>query len=350
MYFFGKNFLKDHELAIMLIFSALAPIIVRRYATFVSEEFAFALVPWIFYLFLKKKNFLAGILIAAVGLIHFRTFGMVLLVVFSLLVYYLTRKNLEKVKSILKTLVPVIIIAVPWYVFNFSKIISLSGYENPYINETIALPILLIGLPLIVFSLLFFILRATCKFNDEFWFLLAIPLLFLGGIFVSADISFPYRAAIFLVIPLAVLSGAAFSRLFDLGRLAKFAAIVLLVLCFAYSIPYGSSPYTKNHEKAADFIIEKYGKNTSVLADYEMSYLLAYKGALVYVGPYMERFPDASDRMRLVHDFATGIDDLALQSWKPECILLRQNLERTLPAGYREVYSNPEAKVFCYLG
>jgi hypothetical protein len=147
-----------------------------------------------------------------------------------------------------------------------------------------------------------------------------------------------------------MLAAISFARLFEFGKLQALSAIILIAMCFAFSYPFAPSPYTQNQSSAADFIIQNYGKGTTVLADYETSYLLAYKGAVVYVGPYMERFSDASQRMKTAQDFFSLGDNSALSIWQPECILFRQVPISPLPAGYKQVYSNPEARVFCYLG
>ena len=349
---FAEKYLpKPEERALLVMFLLFAPLVLRRFVSFVAETIGLAFYPLLFYLIYRKKFWLAGICLAIIGYVHFRTFFTSLLVLGFFALLSFARKENENGIGALKTILAGALIGAPFYIANYAGIISLSGFANPFIDESFLTALKFLGLPLLLFAIMAVPLLRRFKWDSLFAAIIIVPLaMVLLSLTSQSALAFPYRESVFLLLPLAILAAFSFSWAFK-GLKSKWmksvlALCLLAILALNFSVPH--SAFLKGDELAISYIKDNVPKGKLVLSDYSASYWLEYEGYSVAIGPFMERLPDAGQRLLLVKEFLDGKSPEILEKFPPECILFRKEKPKAeFLNGFELAFSSGKRHVYC---
>ncbi|MFA4906848.1 MAG: hypothetical protein WC602_01085 [archaeon] len=349
---FAEKYLpKPEERALLILFLLFAPLVLRRFVSFVAETVGLAFYPLLFYLIYRKKFWLAGICLAIIGYLHFRTFFTALLVLAFFALLSFARKENKNGIGALKTIFAGALICGPFYIANYAGIISLSGFANPFIDESFLTALKFLGLPLLLFAIIAVPLLRRFRWDSLFAAITIVPLaMVLLSLGSQNAVAFPYREAVFLLLPLAILAAFSFSWAFK-GLKSKWmkwalALCLLAILAVNFSVPH--SAFLKGDELAISYIKDAVPKGKLVLSDYSAEYWLEYEGYSVAIGPFMERLPDAGKRLETVKEFLDGKNGNALKEFRPECVFFRQAVKgEEFLSEYEKKFASGNASVYC---
>jgi hypothetical protein len=299
----------------------------------------------------KRKFWFAGLVLGIIGLTHFRTFFTTICILGFFALFSIARKHNEDFFGSLKTICLGIVLCSPFYLFNFSKIIAISPFTNPFVSDTIFVALGFLGVPLLLFALLSIPFLKKSKFDSLFVSLIVVPLFFLAGVLLSnKPFVFAYRESVFIVLPLAILAAFSFSKIYLLLKrpyLQTIAVIILFVL-FSFFLVTPKPGFSTDDEKVINFLNANVPKGELVLSDYVFGYWLQYSGFSIVAGPFIERLPDAEQRLFLLNDFFEGKNSKVLQEFSPKCIVFRnREPKNNFAADFEKVFVSGKNSVYC---
>jgi len=348
---FSEKYLVKNQQALMVFFLAFAPVILRRFVSYVAETVGLGFFAILFFLISKKKFWFAGLVLGVIGLIHFRTFFTTISILGFFALFSIARKNKEDFFGSLKTIFFGIVLCSPFYLVNFSKIIAISPFTNPFVGDNIFTALGFLGVPLLLFALLSIPFLKKSKFDSLLVSLIVVPLLFLSGVlFSDKPFVFAYREGVFLVLPLAILAAFSFSKIWLLLKkhYLQTIAIIILFVLFSFFFVTPKSGFSSDDEKVINYLNANVPKGELVLSDYIFDYWLEYSGFSIVAGPFIERRPDAEQRLFLLNDFFEGKNSMVLQEFSPKCIVFRnREPKKDFTADFEEVFVSGKNSVYC---
>jgi hypothetical protein len=347
---FSGKYLSKSQQTLMVLFLTFAPIVLRRFVSYVAETVAFAFYPLLFYLIYKKKYWLAGIVLAVIGLTHFRSFFTSFAVVALFAFFCIIQKDKQNFLGSLKALVLAGVLVSPFYLLNLSKLFGISSFVNPFVGDNVFVALSFLGLPLLLFALLSIPFLKHSKFDSLFVSMIVVPLILLGSVLFSRKpFPFPYREAVFLALPLAILASFSFSKILGVLKknYLKLLAFLALFFLFAFFFVVPQAAFSVDDEKTVSFLNANVSKGSLVLSDYVFGYWLEYSGYSIVAGPFIERLPDAEHRLFLLYDFFEGKNSEVLKEFSPKCIVFRNKAPKFELAGFEKVFVSGKNSVYC---
>jgi len=348
---FSTKYLSKNQQVLMIFFLAFAPVVVVRFVSYVAETVGLAFFPVLFFLIFKRKFWLAGLLFGVLGLTHFRTFFTVFGIIGFFALFSLSKNQKENFFGSLKTIIVGVVLCSPFYFANFSKIIAISSFTNPFVSDTIFIALGLLGVPIVLFALLSIPFLKKTKFDSLFISMIAVPIFFLTGVFFSNKIIvFAYRESAFIVLPLAILASISFSKIYLLIKqfYLKIIAVIILFALFSLLFVVLKPAFSTDDEKTMMYLNANVPKGELVLSDYVFGYWLEYSGFSIVAGPFIERIPDAEKRLFLLNDFFEGKNLKVLQEFSPKCIVFRnKEPKKDFVTDFEKVFVSGKNSVYC---
>lgn len=352
---FAKKYLKEIELALMVILLSTAPIVLKRFLSFVGESFGLALFPFLFYFIQKREtkySIAAGIVLALIALSHFRSFLTVLAAILVYAFYSIYRKKFSDAIEIAKTIIVGLILSLPWYFLNLEALSKLSSYSNPFFGFSGIDLIAFFGIPFTVagIAFVFYSLYYKKLFKDSLLYsMLFLPLIALLPTILNFGLLFNlYREVVFLILPLSILFSKFLVEFFSSRKLFfTLAAIAGVFVFFGFVSSVFSSPFNEDFFSAGNFLQEKFPQKT-VLSDYKSGYLLLYFGQKTVVGGFMESVENASERLQDSFDFFYNGNSSILQKYSVACVFDSINSQNTVyPEEFQKVFESGYVNVYC---
>ncbi|MDO8647952.1 MAG: hypothetical protein Q7R70_06090 [Candidatus Diapherotrites archaeon] len=329
---FCRLFLNDGQTAFAIIILFFIKIVFVRFTTYVAETMALGFFIWFLYFLYKRKAIPAGIILGLIALAHFRTFSVSILVLLIFAVFLAFKK--EKVLIPFKAFAASIIIWIWWYVPNINSLLGLHNYTDftqNFLADFLTIPRLLFWVLLIFFLVFFYFKR---KSNDSeklhfLYFIGLVPLLFVFLFYFIPVVPAPLRFMMFAMIPSVLLCAIGWDFAFSkVSKNQLVSLIVLSAVAFALFYPIiPASVYSGEHAMLADFIGKSQGKNASVLAPDTLSAFLSFKGFNVMTGAYLERIPDAEQRLIDWDYFSRTLDPKILEKYNANCFVLFRKVQ-----------------------
>jgi hypothetical protein len=283
----------------------LSPWIFYRLVTPISETFGLLLLLLAAFLFVRQKNALCFLSLAALALSHYRSLAVALAVLFFLAAF--SRRFFDFAK----------IAALPaaYFLFVVPKSFNIT---NPFVYERgifYYLTPALAALALLGAALLAKRAFAGKPENPEAAKIVAAFLL--GALVFVPLVPFAFRQFVYLFFPAALLSGIALGPLKtrlenffgkDYGARAFLAAFIGLLLASTVAViksPDGPHPLSASEIRA--FSSLKNAPGTVVLAPFTYNYAIPYfSGKKVVVGAFAEGLPDGQKRINDLWVFFEG--------------------------------------------
>ncbi len=283
----------------------LSPWVFYRLVTPISETLGLLLLLLTAFLFVKQKNALCFLSLAALALSHYRSLAVALAVLFFIAVF--SRRFFDFAK----------IAALPagYFLFVVPKSFNIT---NPFVYErgifyyfTPALAALAVAGALLLAH------NVWKNRKEELETAKIVAAFFLGALVFVPFVPFAFRQSVYLFFPVALLSGIALGALKtwlenflgrDYGARAFLAAFTGLLL--ASTIAVIKSPDGPHPPSAAEihaFSSLKNADGTVVLAPFTYNYAIPYySGKKVVVGAFAEGLPDGQARINELWNFFGG--------------------------------------------
>ncbi|MEK6953457.1 MAG: hypothetical protein AABX01_00495 [Candidatus Micrarchaeota archaeon] len=265
------------------------PIVFYRFVTPIAETMGLAVFLLALYAYQKNKFAFLAFILAIFPLVHTRSFVFCLI---TIGIASLFRKDISKMaKSAALGIAAYMILRLAYPIYAV-------GFENPSVTE----PNLLGMLPLIPMAVMALGLIALMKNKGKFDVLSSsIIFAFFASYFF---IPFPFRHAIFLVVPLSFLTAKA------LGSDRRLVAIysVFLALAMVQNVQMRAAPF--NLQQIEMFREVKNYEGENAIASFSDNYALPYfAGKKVVVGSFAEGLNDGNERGKDLHAYFNGLSE-----------------------------------------
>ncbi|MFH1750912.1 MAG: hypothetical protein ABH863_04500, partial [Candidatus Micrarchaeota archaeon] len=271
-------------LGVLGIFSL--PILLYRWITPIAEMLGLVMFLLCLHAYQKRDYRFLMALLAIFPLIHSRSF------VFALLTLgFAALQRKDKMQTIKSAAIGTIIFGL----YHLEYPVYAIGFDNPLVID----PAIWEIVPLLPLAMM--VIGALALMKNKMRPDILSTSVIAAFVLAYFILPFPFRHVIFLIIPLAYLSGEAFAT--DRRILAAFC--VFLALAMVQTVQYRSTPIDSQGIEMMGVIGDHPSEN--VLSDFGLNYALPlFAGKKVVVGAFAEALPDGAARAEDLSDYLSG--------------------------------------------
>lgn len=295
MFFLGfllaRNFFDESFSIIFGVLVVLPTTIFRELLHPLPSTIGYVIILAALWLFFKKKFFYCGLLIALLGLFHFRSFASLTAIITLAVIFNYKKFQFDAKKTAAIYSLPLIVF-LGWFFFRANGF-ALQAISNKWIN---------LHPPIFVFSIIFatgiigfFLFLLQKKRIDFFSAWLVLALLFYGILFFTI---IGYRETVYMFVPLAFFSTCLLEMI-----LKKWKAIgIILIALLTIFLVYGNFSAERDAAYFNGAKLDFYSKLNTIegkviVSDHMGSYLIPYySDNFVIAGAFLEQVPNGSER------------------------------------------------------